>query len=287
MVLLRCSTVRCPMGAPAGRTDRVGRLRRADRCLLPAQLRQYARFAPNRRASLLATPWPPRWRPIRCSGSVSPRSSERRSRSSPGALDSGAPPPAADPLDVAAAAYAPRPTGWVKLVTAAGEEALRRTPSARTRRAGWSRQRLREESASTRGQTKAETERLRTELESAKRERNRFTASCAAPSATSSGARPRCASCRARWTPRGRTGRPRCRPPRARPGGSRRGSRRPRRPWRPPARRRARVAASRTCAYGCCSTPCWRRPRGCAGSSRCRPCPYGRRRPSTRSNRGA
>lgn len=36
-----------------------------------------------------------------------------------GALDSGSPPPAADPLDVAAAAYVLRPTGWVKLVTAA------------------------------------------------------------------------------------------------------------------------------------------------------------------------
>ncbi|NEC79263.1 RNA-binding protein, partial [Streptomyces sp. SID7958] len=90
---------------------------------LPAQLRQYARFAPNRRikfagnamASALETD--PLFRQ---------RIGEKLREAQPeltGALDSGSPPPAADPLDVAAAAYVLRPAGWVKLVAAAGEEA--------------------------------------------------------------------------------------------------------------------------------------------------------------------
>lgn len=78
--------------------------------------------------------------------------------------------PAADPLDVAAAAYVLRPTGWVKLVTAAGEEALRADAERADEESRAELERLREELAQARGQTKAETERLRTELESAKRE---------------------------------------------------------------------------------------------------------------------
>jgi predicted RNA-binding protein with PIN domain len=71
-----------------------------------------------------------------------------------GALDSGSPPPAADPLDVAAAAYVLRPAGWVKLVTAAGEEAQRADA-----------ERADEES-------RAELERLRAELAAAREGRS-------------------------------------------------------------------------------------------------------------------
>ncbi|GGV39406.1 RNA-binding protein [Streptomyces longisporoflavus] len=137
---------------------------------LPAQLRQYARFTPTRRtkfagnAMATALEGDPLFRQ---------RIGERLREAQPeltGALDAGTPPPAADPLDVAAAAYVLRPTGWVKLVTAAGEEALRADAERADDETRAELERLREELAAARGQTKAETERLRTELESAKKE---------------------------------------------------------------------------------------------------------------------
>ncbi|MEU6675518.1 NYN domain-containing protein [Streptomyces sp. NPDC046853] len=137
---------------------------------LPAQLRQYARFTPTRRtkfagnAMATALEGDPLFRQ---------RIGERLREAQPeltGALDAGTPPPAADPLDVAAAAYVLRPTGWVKLVTAAGEEALRADAERVDDETRAELERLREELAAARGHTKAETERLRTELESAKKE---------------------------------------------------------------------------------------------------------------------
>ncbi|MFH8486188.1 NYN domain-containing protein [Streptomyces longisporoflavus] len=137
---------------------------------LPAQLRQYARFTPTRRtkfagnAMATALEGDPLFRQ---------RIGERLREAQPeltGALDAGTPPPAADPLDVAAAAYVLRPTGWVKLVTAAGEEALRADAERADDETRAELERLREELAAARGHTKAETERLRTELESAKKE---------------------------------------------------------------------------------------------------------------------
>ncbi|MFF4908971.1 NYN domain-containing protein [Streptomyces sp. NPDC001260] len=137
---------------------------------LPAQLRQYARFAPNRRtkfagnAMAAALETDPLFRQ---------RIGEKLREAQPelaGALDSGSPPPAADPLDVAAAAYVLRPTGWVKLVTAAGEEAQRADAERADEESRAELERLREELAAARDQTRAETERLRLELESAKKE---------------------------------------------------------------------------------------------------------------------
>lgn len=137
---------------------------------LPAQLRQYARFTPTRRtkfagnAMAAALEGDPLFRQ---------RIGERLREAQPeltGALDAGTPPPAADPLDVAAAAYVLRPTGWVKLVTAAGEEALRADAERLDDETRAELERLREELSAARGHTKAETERLRTELESAKKE---------------------------------------------------------------------------------------------------------------------
>ncbi|MGW6059397.1 NYN domain-containing protein [Streptomyces sp. NPDC055189] len=137
---------------------------------LPAQLRQYARFTPTRRtkfagnAMATALEGDPLFRQ---------RIGERLREAQPeliGALDAGTPPPAADPLDVAAAAYVLRPTGWVKLVTAAGEEAQRADAERVDDETRAELERLREELSAARGQTKAETERLRAELESAKKE---------------------------------------------------------------------------------------------------------------------
>ncbi|QES41173.1 MULTISPECIES: NYN domain-containing protein [Streptomyces] len=137
---------------------------------LPAQLRQYARFTPTRRAKFAANAMAAA---VENDTLFRQRIGERLREVQPelaGALDAGSPPPAADPLDVAAAAYVLRPTGWVKLVTAAGEEAQRADAERVDDETRAELERLREELVAARGQTKAETERLRAELESARRE---------------------------------------------------------------------------------------------------------------------
>ncbi|MFE2279863.1 NYN domain-containing protein [Streptomyces sp. NPDC059454] len=137
---------------------------------LPAQLRQYARFAPNRRAKFAGNAMAAA---LETDPLFRQRVGEKLREAQPeltGALDSGSPPPAADPLDVAAAAYVLRPPGWVKLVTAAGEEAQRADAERADEEARAELDRLRAELARAREHTRSETERLRTELESAKRE---------------------------------------------------------------------------------------------------------------------
>ncbi|MGW0839259.1 NYN domain-containing protein [Streptomyces sp. NPDC002787] len=137
---------------------------------LPAQLRQYARFTPNRRVKFAGNAMAAA---VESDTLFRQRIGERFRETHPelsGALDTGAPPPAADPLDVAAAAYVLRPTGWVKLVAAAGEEALRADAERAGEESRAELERLREQLAEARGHTKAETERLRAELESAKKE---------------------------------------------------------------------------------------------------------------------
>ncbi|WP_328366128.1 NYN domain-containing protein [Streptomyces sp. NBC_00457] len=137
---------------------------------LPAQLRQYARFAPNRRAKFAGNAMAAA---LETDPLFRQRIGEKFRETQPelsGALDSGSPPPAADPLDVAAAAYVLRPTGWVKLVTAAGEEAQRADAERADEENRAELERLRTELDRAREQTRAETERLRTELDSAKKE---------------------------------------------------------------------------------------------------------------------
>ncbi|MGP4011919.1 NYN domain-containing protein [Streptomyces sp. 4N124] len=137
---------------------------------LPAQLRQYARFAPNRRAKFAGNAMAAA---LETDPLFRQRIGEKFREAQPelsGALDSGSPPPAADPLDVAAAAYVLRPTGWVKLVTAAGEEAQRADAERADEENRAELERLRTELDRAREHTRAETERLRTELDSAKKE---------------------------------------------------------------------------------------------------------------------
>ncbi|MEV5143004.1 NYN domain-containing protein [Streptomyces sp. NPDC052727] len=137
---------------------------------LPAQLRQYARFAPNRRAKFAGNAMAAA---LETDPLFRQRIGERFREAQPelaGALDAGSPPPAADPLDVAAAAYVLRPAGWVKLVTAAGEEAQRAHAERADEENRAELERLRAELAQARDHTRAETERLRTELESARKE---------------------------------------------------------------------------------------------------------------------
>ncbi|MFI9345860.1 NYN domain-containing protein [Streptomyces sp. NPDC052773] len=137
---------------------------------LPAQLRQYARFAPNRRAKFAGNAMAAA---LETDPLFRQRIGEKFREAQPelaGALDAGAPPPAADPLDVAAAAYVLRPTGWVKLVTAAGEEALRADAERADEESRAELERLRAELAAAREHTRAETERLRAELDGARKE---------------------------------------------------------------------------------------------------------------------
>ncbi|MEU5524360.1 NYN domain-containing protein [Streptomyces sp. NPDC047860] len=137
---------------------------------LPAQLRQYARFAPNRRAKFAGNAMAAA---LETDPLFRQRIGEKLREAQPeltGALDSGSPPPAADPLDVAAAAYVLRPAGWVKLVTAAGEEAQRAHAERADEETRAELERLRDELARARENTRSETERLRAELEAAKKE---------------------------------------------------------------------------------------------------------------------
>ncbi|MFI5802867.1 NYN domain-containing protein [Streptomyces sp. NPDC051561] len=137
---------------------------------LPAQLRQYARFTPTRRAKFAGNAMAAA---LESDPVFRQRIGERLREAQPeltSALEAGSPPAAADPVDVAAAAYVLRPVGWVKLVAAAGEEAQR----ADAERADEAAQReldlLRAELAEARDRTKSETERLRAELETARKE---------------------------------------------------------------------------------------------------------------------
>ena len=137
---------------------------------LPAQLRQYARFAPNRRAKFAGNAMAAA---LETDPLFRQRIGEKFREAQPeltGALDSGSVPAAADPLDVAAAAYVLRPTGWVKLVTAAGEEAQRADAERADEETRAELERLREELAHAREHTRHETERLRIELDAAKKE---------------------------------------------------------------------------------------------------------------------
>ncbi|MEU6401742.1 NYN domain-containing protein [Streptomyces sp. NPDC046985] len=137
---------------------------------LPAPLRQYARFAPNRRIKFAGNAMAAA---LESDALFRQRIGEKFREAHPelaGALDSGAPPPAAEPLDVAAAAYVLRPVGWVKLVTAAGEEAQRAHAERADEESRAELERLRAELAGAREHTRAETERLRAELDAVRRE---------------------------------------------------------------------------------------------------------------------
>ncbi|MFI2262063.1 NYN domain-containing protein [Streptomyces tubercidicus] len=137
---------------------------------LPPPLRQYARFTPTRRAKFAGNAMAAALESDavfrqRIAGKLHEAQPELAS-----ALEHGHPPAAADPLDVAAAAYVLRPEGWVKLVTAAGEEAQR----ARAERAGEEAERelarLREELAQARGEARTEADRIRVDLDAARKE---------------------------------------------------------------------------------------------------------------------
>jgi predicted RNA-binding protein with PIN domain len=137
---------------------------------LPSQLRQYARFTPSRRAKFAGNAMAAA---LESDPVFRRRIGERVGQTQPelaDALKSGAAPAAADPLDVAAAAYVLRPSGWVKLVAAVGEEVQRARAARADEETRRELERLREEIDRVRGQAGADTERLRSDLEASRKE---------------------------------------------------------------------------------------------------------------------
>ncbi|MEV6673226.1 NYN domain-containing protein [Streptomyces sp. NPDC051162] len=137
---------------------------------LPPALRQYARFTPSRRAKFAGNAMAAA---VENDAAFRQRISARLRETGSElaeALDAGAPPAAADPEDVAAMAFVLRPTGWVKLVTAAGEEAQRASAERAGEEAQRELRRLREELAEARADARTEADRIRVELEAARKE---------------------------------------------------------------------------------------------------------------------
>lgn len=137
---------------------------------LPSQLRQYARFTPSRRAKFAGNAMAAA---VESDTAFRQRISARLRETGSElaeALEAGSPPAAADPEDVAAMAFVLRPAGWVKLVTAAGEEAARASAERAGEEARHELTRLREELAAARAEAKAETDRVRAELETVRRD---------------------------------------------------------------------------------------------------------------------
>lgn len=137
---------------------------------LPVSLRPYARFTPTRRVKYAATALAsalehdPAFRQ-----KVAARLREAQPELA-GALEDGTPPPAADPLDVAAAAYLLRPPGWAKLVATAGEEAQRADAERADEEALRELAALRAEVEALHEHGRAEAARARAELESVRKE---------------------------------------------------------------------------------------------------------------------
>ncbi|WP_181766719.1 NYN domain-containing protein [Streptomyces albidus (ex Kaewkla and Franco 2022)] len=137
---------------------------------LPAPLRQYARFTPQRRTKFGANAMAAS---LEGDGAFRERIAEQLRERLPElteALTSGTPPPAADPVDVAAVAYVLRPVDWHKLVAAAGEEAQRAQAEQAGEEAQRELARLRSELAAARTAVRTETERGRGELEAVRKE---------------------------------------------------------------------------------------------------------------------
>jgi predicted RNA-binding protein with PIN domain len=137
---------------------------------VPASLRQFVRFAPQKRARLAATPIAAA---LAADGGFRSVVASRVREAMPdlaAALSAGAVPAAADPLDIAAVAYLLRPDGWQGHVGAAGREVERSTVAADSAAATEAMARAQEQLAAARAAAKADVDRLRSELDRAKAE---------------------------------------------------------------------------------------------------------------------
>src|SRR5262245_42608165 len=132
---------------------------------VPASLRQFVRFAPQKRARLAATP---------IAAALATDSGFRAavaSRVREGLPDlSKALSAGADPLDIAAVAYLLRPDGWQDYVEAAGREVERSTAAAGSAAVTEAMARAQEQITTARAAAKADVDRVRNELDRAKAE---------------------------------------------------------------------------------------------------------------------
>ncbi|MFJ8041004.1 NYN domain-containing protein [Kitasatospora sp. NPDC096147] len=137
---------------------------------LPSALRQYAKFTPARRAKYAGTALAAA---LEAEPAFRQRIADRLRLGQPDlvkALEAGSVPGAADPMDVAAAAYLVRPAGWTALVAEAGEQAERAGAEGAAAEAERLVEKLQEELAEVRAQGRADLERQRAEGEGVRRE---------------------------------------------------------------------------------------------------------------------
>jgi len=137
---------------------------------VPASLRPFVRFTPHKRARLAATPIAAA---LDHDEAFRERVAERIRTGTPelaGSLELGGAAPAADPLDVAAAAYLLRPPGWPEHLVAAGREIARAMRVAQSALAEDAVVRLQSQLDAARSAARDDTERLRSELDLAKAE---------------------------------------------------------------------------------------------------------------------
>jgi predicted RNA-binding protein with PIN domain len=137
---------------------------------LPARLRPYAKFTPGRRAKHGATA-------IAAALETEPefrlRIAERLRSGQPAlaeALEAGTVPAAADPMDVAAAAYLLRTPGWSRLVAEVGESAERADAEGAAAEATRLVEKLQAELVALRTAGRTELDRARSEAEAARKE---------------------------------------------------------------------------------------------------------------------
>src|SRR5688572_14552307 len=123
---------------------------------VPASLKTFKRWAPAHRAKRAATPLASA---VERDVTFRQRVFGRVREALPdlaAALAEGDPPPAADPVDVAAIAYLGRTPGWEDLVAAAGERLERKAAEAETSKAAAELARLREQLEEVRTRAKEE-----------------------------------------------------------------------------------------------------------------------------------
>lgn len=147
--------------------DALGTLAPAD---IPPQLRQYARFTAARRAKFAATALAAA---LENDPVFRQRMASRLRQGQPelaAAVEAGTLPAAADPLDVAAAAYLLRPAGWTKQITAAGDEVERVLSQRANQETARELTKVKEELADLRAAAQAAAERARADLETARKE---------------------------------------------------------------------------------------------------------------------
>jgi predicted RNA-binding protein with PIN domain len=137
---------------------------------VPLALRKFRSWAPSRRTKLAATP-------LATAVDHDPifrqRVATRLRESAPqlsSALEAGGPPAAADPVEVAAAAYLLHASGWPDLVAKAGAAAARASEIAETSQATSTIARLQESVAALRAEGRAELARARADVEAAQAE---------------------------------------------------------------------------------------------------------------------